>query len=217
MPDNPEQAYQATTETQLSQTFEELKINPSDKTAIETFLDPLKQKNIKTYEHSVRVGLLAKKIGKFLQLDEKTLFFAGLLHDLGKSKIPTETLEKTEGWTDEDMKITRQHVIYGYDAIKGRFDFTAEIILLHHKFQENGYPESLPAHLHDYSPETQTLILEDAKVLALADTYDALHRENDKFGKTRRLSDTEIKNKMLEIKFYNRKLIENLYKSGVFV
>jgi putative nucleotidyltransferase with HDIG domain len=215
MSESPRHADQTTIETQLPQVFEELRVNPLDKTAIETFLDTLKQKDINTYEHSIRVGLLAKRIGKFMNLDEKSLFFAGLLHDLGKTEIPAEILKKTEGWTHEDMRTTKQHVIYGYEAIKGHFDFTAEIILLHHKFQENGYPENLPAQLHNYSPKTQALILEHAKVLALADTYDALHRENDKFSKKRRLSDTEIKEKMLELKFCKKELIENLYKTEI--
>lgn len=207
---------QGANEAQLSQAFLELGINPRNKLAIEAFLEPLKQHDLKSYEHSIRVGLSARKIGKYMQMDDRALFFAGLLHDIGKSKISTETLQKTEGWTDKDTETMKPHVIYGYDTIKGKFDFTAEIILLHHRFQEKGYPEDLPPLLHDYSVETQTKIIEHAKVLALADTYDALHRENDKFGEKRGLSNIEIKNKMLELKFYKKEQIEELYRAGIF-
>lgn len=215
MSENPK-TNQAAIEVQLPKAFEELEINPQDKLAIEAFLAPLKQHDLKSYEHSVRVGLSARDIGRHLKLDEKALFFAGLLHDTGKSKIPVETLQKTEGWTDKDTEAMKSHVIYGYDALKGKFDFTAEIMLLHHTFQENNYPENLPPHLHNYSPITQDLIIENAKVLALADTYDALHRENNKFGEKRGLSNSEIKTKMLELKFFKREQIEDLYKAGIF-
>jgi response regulator RpfG family c-di-GMP phosphodiesterase len=217
MPENPSLGNRIAIETQPPQVFEELKVNPLDRIAIDNLLEPLKQKDIKTHEHSIGVGLLARKIGKFMHMDERSLFFAGLLHDLGKTEVPVEILKKTEGWTKEDMEAIKQHVVYGYDKIKGRFDFTAEIILLHHIFQENGYPGNLPPFLHNYSAQTQTLIIESAKVLSLADIYDALHRENDKFGEKRKLSDTEIKNKMFELKFCKKETIEDLYKAGVFL
>jgi putative nucleotidyltransferase with HDIG domain len=204
-------------DTQITQTFEELKVNPQDRTSIENFLEPLRQKDIATYEHCVRVGFLAKRIGRFMHLDEKALFFAGLLHDLGKSEAPIETLSKTEGWTDADSQIVKQHVVDGYDAIKGRFDFTAEIIVLHHKFQDDGYPQILPPYLHDYSMGTQASIFEYARILALTDVYDALHRENDKFGEKRKLSGIEIKEKMLELNPDKRELIEDLYRAEILI
>lgn len=216
MSENPTFINQVAIEVQLPQTFEKLKINPSDRATIETFLDSLKQKDTETYGHSIRVGLSAREIGKFMHLDEKALFFSGLLHDFGKTEAPAEILRKTEGWTTADSRIIQQHVLDGYKKIKGTFDFTAEIILLHHKFQENEYPEDLPSYLHNYSTETQTLITEHARVLALADTYDALHRKNDKFGEKKELSDVEIKDKMLKLKFCKKELIEGLYEAGVF-
>jgi len=203
-------------EVQLSQVFEELGVNPQDKATIESLLEPLKQKDQNTFQHVGRVGLSARNIGRFLHLDEKALFFAGLLHDLGKSQIPQDILGKTEGWTDADSKVVQAHVINGHEALKGRFDFTAEIIVLHHTFQENGYPKDLPEQLHRYSPETQALILEYARVLALADVYDALHRENDKFGEKRKLSGAEIKVKMLEFNPDRQEQIEDLYRAGIF-
>lgn len=215
MPEYPKRLNQVAIETQLPHMFEELKVRPQDRDAIRDFLEPLKQKDAETYEHCIRVGLLARRIGKFMQLDERALLFAGLLHDLGKIEIPTATLKKTEDWTKEDMETTKQHVIYGYDKIKGRFDFTAEIILLHHRFQENSYPENLPPYLHSYSEEKKAEILKHAKVLVLADNYDALHREDNKFGVKRKLSDSEIKDRMLETKLYKREIIEDLYKIGV--
>lgn len=203
-------------EAQVSQAFEDLKVDPVDKQAIENFLEPLKEKDANSYEHSLRVGLLARNIGKYLGMREKPLLFSGLLHDLGKIVIPTEILTKTESWTEEDAKVIEQHVLSGYERIKGRFDFTAEIVLLHHRFQKKQYPEIMPDHLHNYSEETKAQIMEYGRILAIADVYDALHRKNDKYGEGKYLTDGEIKEKMLEGNTDRTDLIEGLYTAGVF-
>src|SRR3989344_5735384 len=104
----------------------------------------------------------------------------------------------------------------GYRLLRGRFDFTADTMVLHHKFQANGYPENLPPQLHHYSDTTQELILEHGRVLALADVYDALHRENDKFGEKRRLTDSEIREQMFLLNQDREVLVVDLYKAGIF-
>ncbi len=205
-----------TTETEISQTFEMLNIDLEDCEAIKGFLEPLKQRDLHSYQHCERVALLTQKIGKFLGYDEKALFLAGLLHDIGKAEMPVELLKKTETWTDGDYRVIEQHVVRGYEVVRTRFDFTAEIILLHHKFQKNGYPKELPPHLHEYSEEIQALILEYARIMALADVYDALHRENCKFGEKRCLSGDEIKEKMMELNPDRVELVEELYEEGIF-
>jgi putative nucleotidyltransferase with HDIG domain len=212
IPDN-----QSLLEIKLSQAAKKLKVEPEYRVEITMLLEPLKAKDLNSYEHSLRVCLLAIQIGEFLHLQTKALLFAGLLHDIGKADVPDEILKKIEGWNEEDDRIIRKHVLNGYKQIKGKFDFTAEIILLHHEYQKNRYPENLPLYLHPYSKETQLLIFEYARVLALADVYDALHRKNDKYGKKRRLSGTEIKNKMLELNSDQKQLIEDLYKANILL
>lgn len=204
---------------QLHEAFFELGISEEQKTTALTLLQPLKEKDPthrEHYEHSVRVGLLAKRIGSFMHLDERALFFAGLFHDLGKQEIDEDLLGKTDPWTDEDREKIQEHVTAGYNLLKGKFDFSAEIILLHHRFQPNGYPQDLPPFLHDYSEGTKTLIKEYARVLALADVYDALRRENSRFGEKRRLADQEIEEYMLEHNPDRRELIEELYRAEIF-
>lgn len=205
-------------EAQLSLAFEELRVDPRDEADIRNFLGLLKQKDSYTYGHSIRVALLSVKIGEFVGIDRKPLLFAGLLHDLGKLDVPDEILKKTSEWTDEDFRIMKQHVIDGHKRIKGRFDFTADIIKLHHEFQEHRYPdpENLPSFLHNYSPETRVLIFKCARVLALADVYDSLHRENSRHGKKRIFSGTEVRNEILKSNPDQRDLIEDLYKEGIF-
>lgn len=197
---------------------DELGISDTNKSILESFLAPLKNKDGITYLHylhSLRVGLLARQIGRFTYHEEKPLFFAGALHDLGKCQTPLKILGKTESWTDEDQQEIERHVVDGYRLLRGRFDMTAEIIVWHHKFQERGYPEDLPPHLHRYRETTKLLICEYGRIVALADVYDALHRPNSKFGEGRALTSLEVKEKMLELNPDRNKLITALYDAGI--
>src|SRR3989344_8568671 len=92
-------------EVEFEETMDELRPNGDIKLSARSFLAILKQKSEFTYHHSLRVGLLARRIARFMHLDEKALFFAGIFHDLGKSQVPLNTLHKTSGWTPDDSKI----------------------------------------------------------------------------------------------------------------
>jgi len=203
-------------ETRFSSSFQELSIIPVDRVNVEKLLNRLKENDRPSYEHSLRVGLLAKSIGNFLGEGARPLFFAGLLHDVGKAEVPVEILAKTGELTEEDYQVLRGHVMRGHEMLRGKFDFTAEIVLLSHRFQAHPYPDVLPAFLHDYSPETKELIYKYARLVSLADVFDALHRENSKFGEKRRLSDDEIKAKMIELNPDQTDLIKSLYEAGIF-
>ena len=206
-------------ERQFWDTCEELHISDTNRSILESFLAPLRNKDAATYFHylhSLRVGLLARLIGRFIYHEEKPLFFAGALHDLGKCQTPLEILGKTESWTDEDQKTVQQHVMDGYRLIRGRLDITAEIMVWHHRFQVNGYPEELPPPLHKYRESMKLLICEYGRIVALADVYDALHRADAKFGEKRRLTGEEVKEKMFIFNPDRKKLVTALYDSGIF-
>lgn len=199
----------------LSEAFRNAGIKDDRQGEIMGFLHPLRIKDSATYEHSIRVGLLAYKIGKYIHLDQKALLYAGLLHDIGKAQTRLAVLQKTEGWTEADTTEIMEHVIDGYRLIRDHFDFSAEIILWHHKFQSRGYPAQMPVALHTYSQGTQVMIPMYGRMLSLADTFDALHRVNDKyvFGPH---PGEEIKQKMLTFHPDQRILVEDLFKDGIF-
>ena len=202
----------------LERSAKKLGVRGEDLVAAKAFLAPLKHKNKVThyhYEHTARVGLLSRRIGHFVHLDEKALFLAGLMHDLGKCQIPLETLGKTDTWTPADYARIRRHVPNGYALLRDRFDFTAEVMLWHHRFQRDGYPKRLPNALHRYSEGTKLLIIECGRMVAVADVYDALHRENSKFGERRVLSGEEIREKMFQFNPDRKKLIEDLYRQRI--
>src|SRR3989344_8046234 len=185
------------TELEFEETMDELRFEENLKTSIRSFLAVLKQKSEFTYLHSLRVGLLARRIARFMHLPQNALFLAGVFHDLGKSQTPLSTLHKTAGWSPEDAKIMEAHVMDSYRVLRDKFDFSAAVVLLHHQFQPNAYPGELPLTLHNYSKATQVLIQECGRVLAIADVYDAMHRKNDKFEEGESLTDEEIRQKML--------------------
>ncbi|PIZ05396.1 MAG: hypothetical protein COY57_07540, partial [Flavobacteriales bacterium CG_4_10_14_0_8_um_filter_32_5] len=86
-----------------------MEISGEHEESVKNYLNVLKAKDEATYEHSIRVGLLASRIGRHMHLDEKALFFAGTLHDIGKTLIDPETLQKTEGFDDKDMAEMKKH------------------------------------------------------------------------------------------------------------
>lgn len=203
-------------ETRIEIAFDELGIEPAQREKIRNYLAPLRAKNGTTfshYQHSLRVALVARAIARHLRLDERALLYVGLLHDIGKVASDPTTLAKTTGWTTADSREMEQHVMDSYRMLRGCFDFTAEIALRHHQFQRNRYPAQLPPPIHDHQPETWAMIVQYARVLSLADAYDALHRRNDAYGVT---NGHDIHVKLLEQNEDIVPLIEELYAIGVF-
>lgn len=201
----------------LDEAFKDLKIAEDWQASLLAFLAPLKEKGEVGqyhYLHSIRVALTAKAIGEFMGVDSKALFYAGLLHDVGKALTNPKTLGQTSCWTAEDAKEIQGHVIDGFRLLRGRFDFSASILLWHHEFQRNAYPLELPKPLHPFSKGTEVTIAIYGRLLAIADTYDAMHRVNSETGGMR-LTDPEIKVNMLKSHPDQKVLIENLYKAGV--
>jgi putative nucleotidyltransferase with HDIG domain len=124
-----------------------------------------------TYHHSVNVGVLCGALGKWLKYDEETLFslvLAGILHDVGKSQIPLEVLNKPGKLTAAEMSVMRMHTVYGYEMLKDIHSLPDEIKLAalqhHEKFDGTGYPSGLK----------EDAISDFAKIVAVTDTYDAV-------------------------------------------
>ena len=96
---------------------------------------------------------------------------AGLLHDIGKSKIPNEILNKAARLTDEEFAIMKQHSVYGYRILQPKEDLSTEIklgVLQHHeKINGKGYPMGVTGDKIDLF----------ARLISISDIYDALVTE----------------------------------------
>ena len=133
-------------------------------------LHNMRQVNDSTYAHSLNVAIISRIIGKWLHFSNEeldTLTLAGLLHDIGKTKIPDEVLNKDGKLTDEEFQMIRNHPKYGYDILKSQplNSHIKKAALMHHeRCDGSGYPMGL----------TMEEIDDYALIIAIADIYDAM-------------------------------------------
>jgi putative nucleotidyltransferase with HDIG domain len=176
----------ATSDEMLDEALAQEGIAPGHRDDIRAYLKILRNRDERTYEHSVRVGILASKIAIMAAkpgISARMMLWAGFLHDIGKALLPPGILTKKAAFTQEDYAAMEPHVKYGWDMLSSVHDYTAHVIVRHHQFGPNPYPKVLPP-LPDHLKDKAGMINEAARFLALADYYDALtHRDNDKNGK----------------------------------
>ncbi len=184
---------------------------------MENFLQEMQYHHAPTCMHSMRVGMLAPKIGALVPelegFSPKALFYAGTMHDRGKLKTPRELLDKTAEWTEADAEALKAHPVDSYEAlVEEGMALTAGAVILHHTFQPNPYPEELPdsdPHLPEHLVGLQKVL---GRVIALADFYDASHRKNSAGN----LSPEEIRAKVYQANPDLTELIDTLYAQSVF-
>lgn len=129
------------------------------------------------HKHSINVSLISTMIGKWLNFSYEELYdisLAGLLHDIGKSQVPEEILNKTEKLTTKELEIFKLHTKYGYDMLKNTSSVSDNIILAalqhHERLDGKGYPLGLSGDkIGIYS-----------KIVAVADMYSDMTSKSPK-------------------------------------
>ncbi len=207
-------------EYRLESSFKELDLSEELQEKFVPYLDLLKQKDIDTWSHSIRVGLLAKDIAYYRHDDPNALFLPGIVHDVGKLLIDSKTLKKKEGFNQDDKKLMDEHPVYGYQLLEGIAPFSAIVSYYHHYFAKNGYPQNrpLPSLNVPFSEDTVHWAKECARVLSIADFWDAVtHRENDKYspGNPRLPTKEESIEILLKNSGCRSYLIKELYDGGI--
>ena len=133
-------------------------------------LHNLRQYDDLTYTHGLNVALICNVLASWLNLKPEEIELAtqcGLLHDIGKLKIPEQIIKKPDRLTDQEYDIIKKHPVEGYKILK-KCNVNMHIMnaaLMHHeRCDGKGYPLGLPAEKIDMY----------AKIVSIADVYDAM-------------------------------------------
>ncbi|MFY9142555.1 HD-GYP domain-containing protein [Sulfuricurvum sp.] len=124
-----------------------------------------------THTHSINVSIYTLSLGSFLGIsgkDLEVLGMAAILHDLGKSKIDYEVINKNGKLTDEEFNHMKGHPAFGHE-IALKLGITDERILSgirhhHEKVEGGGYPDNLKG----------DQISQFARIIGTCDVFDAL-------------------------------------------
>ncbi|RQW27106.1 HD-GYP domain-containing protein [Rhodobacteraceae bacterium CH30] len=134
----------------------------------------IKNKDDYTFRHSVSVGALMISFCNAMGMDKQTIHLAGIggmLHDIGKMKIPDSILNKPGRLTEDEFGIIKCHVVESkqiLQATNGISSQSIEVAAQHHERHDgSGYPAGLKG------DEISQL----GQMAAIVDVYDALTSE----------------------------------------
>lgn len=125
-----------------------------------------------TQAHCVRVSQMALSVAQNMELnllEQAVCMYSGLLHDVGKIKIPLEILNKPGKLTDDEYAIVKRHTQYGVELIGSLtvlpfFKKVSEAILYHHeRIDGKGY----------FGVQEKDIPLA-SKIILVVDTVDAM-------------------------------------------
>ena len=148
----------------------------------EALANAIDAKDQYTHGHSTRVAALSRQIAKeagYSEKDCEQIYFAALLHDVGKIGIRDEIINKKGRLTQEEFEQIKQHPILGYQilsSIKQSPALSVGAHYHHERFDGSGYPDGLSG---ESIPET-------ARIIAVADAYDAMTSSRSYRGKLSR-------------------------------
>ncbi len=134
-------------------------------------LTRIKEHDPYTATHCVNVCVLVLAVAHADGIDQSTaemLATATLLHDIGKTKVPLEVLNKPGRFEPHELEEMRKHTVYGEEILKDMPGVTEETLYIatqhHEMFNGSGYPHKLSGEeIHRFGQMT-----------AVADVYDAL-------------------------------------------
>ncbi len=131
----------------------------------------IKHRDAYTAEHCLRVAIFTVAFARFLGLPEDDLEVAGmcgLLHDIGKLRVPDEILNKPGPLSPQEYEVMRKHTTLGHELLKQdpSLDPIISDVTLHHheRIDGRGYPQQLP----------EWQISRFARLIAIVDAYDAM-------------------------------------------
>jgi len=133
-------------------------------------LQCMKEHDDYTFSHCMNVAVISSTLAHWLRFSEDdvaTVILCGLLHDIGKLRVPQEIINKPGRLTPPEFEEIKKHTIYGYNILKNKdIDMHIKLAALEHheKCDGSGYPyKKIGGLLDPFS-----------KIIAIADVYDAM-------------------------------------------
>lgn len=127
-----------------------------------------------TYVHSLDTCIMTSFLGLSSGFNEaglKDLGIGAILHDVGKTKIPSKILNKEGKLTDEEFKEIKKHPVYGAEILKKNISIPDSIVHMveqhHERVDGKGYPYGLSGNG----------ISKSAKIICICDVYDAISND----------------------------------------
>jgi putative nucleotidyltransferase with HDIG domain len=135
------------------------------------WIDIVRTHHSQTYQHCLLVTGLAAAFGQQIgvsRTDRRRLSVAGMLHDIGKARIPLAILEKSGTLDPDELAVMKKHPEFGFDALKSMPGVSQEMldmVVHHHEYLDgSGYPHGIG------SDEISDLV----RIITIADVFGAL-------------------------------------------
>jgi HD-GYP domain-containing protein (c-di-GMP phosphodiesterase class II) len=135
------------------------------------WMTQLKRKDIYTAQHSMNVCILAIALGRHIGLTLEQLNnvgLCGMMHDMGKMKVPLDILNKPAKLEHDELKIMQNHTVYGWKLLMSSRDMYAgaiDVAYSHHeRLDGKGYPNQI----------SDTQITPYSRIVTIVDMYDAI-------------------------------------------
>lgn len=145
-------------------------IDEMNKKIIRALVRTIDAKDRYTNGHSLRVAEYSREIARRMNKSEKELeeiYYAGLLHDVGKIRVPATIINKPGKLTDEEYEQVKIHPLTSYHILKDIYEdktISMGAKFHHERYDGRGYPNGLEG---ENIPEI-------ARIISVADTYDAM-------------------------------------------
>ena len=125
------------------------KVEDMNRKIIQALARTIDAKDRYTNGHSLRVAEYSKEIARRMGKTEKeqdTIYYAGLLHDVGKIRIPVEVINNPGALSDEEFEQIKIHPVTSYHILKDIFDdhnIKNGAKFHHERYDGTGYPNGL--------------------------------------------------------------------------
>ena len=135
------------------------------------WLTNMKERDEYTSIHCMNVCIMAVSFGRSIGMDKSELEMiglGGLLHDIGKMRVPLEILNKPSKLSFEEFEVMKAHPVEGYDMLmeQGNLPLGVLDIVKHHHERRNG--KGYPSQLEGEEISNMT------RMVAIVDVYDAI-------------------------------------------